>query len=210
MKGAANLRRSNRQSRTHSGTCTVSFSGQCRETRPLRAPCFSNISRESCRRNCSLYRGAACKRIKKAGRFAKSTVHPSEGSLTPAAVLFEDFGDALKSRAILSLSQLVDGELLDDGGEVASRRGIGQLFWCSLWQPQEKIRARMTKALLTVCRTQSINSSTSKCRFAEAVPDPFDRVPRRALTSRQISVAEDARSPKLRCAGREQRLAPLR
>src|SRR2546430_2132821 len=51
-----------------------------------------------------------------------------------------------------------------------------------------------------------------KCRFAEAIPDPFDRVPRRALTtSRQMSIAEDASSPpKLRCAGREQRLAPLR
>jgi hypothetical protein len=51
-----------------------------------------------------------------------------------------------------------------------------------------------------------------KCRFAEAIPDPFDRVPRRALTtSRQMSIAEDASSPpKLRCAGREQRFAPLR
>jgi hypothetical protein len=70
MKEAANLRKSNRQSRTHSGTCTVLFSGQCRERRLLRAPCFSNISRENCRRNCSLYRDGACKRpVGRAGVF---------------------------------------------------------------------------------------------------------------------------------------------
>jgi hypothetical protein len=35
--------------------------------------------------------GAACKKIKKAGRFAKSTV-PPRGNLTPAAGEFADFG----------------------------------------------------------------------------------------------------------------------
>jgi hypothetical protein len=54
----------------------------CREMRTLRAPCFSDISLESYRRNCSLYRVAACERTK------RLTVRPMEAFEGDGARMF--------------------------------------------------------------------------------------------------------------------------
>jgi hypothetical protein len=59
--------KSSPHSRIHSGMCTSLFFKQRMVTRPLRVGCFSNISQESCQRNCSLYRVAGCRRTKGAG-----------------------------------------------------------------------------------------------------------------------------------------------
>ena len=53
-------------SRMPLGKSIISFRKPWMVTPPLRMPCFRSISKESCRTNCSEFRGAGCRRSKRA------------------------------------------------------------------------------------------------------------------------------------------------